>query len=377
MKRSLWITVTCVILVIIGLGGIKYWMVASAIAAYSKLPAPLATVSVSSVKLAEWQPKITAVGTAIASQRTKVCAENAGVVGRITFTSGSGSFVNEGALLVVLSNEEEKARLDAAVARNEVAKNTLTRQRKLFDSKLISQSALDDAISQAKQVDAEVRTLHAVLEKRFIRAPFAGYISINDISVGQYLAAGAEVADIQALSPIYVDFKLTQQHTHKIHLHDEVKLKTESAGELSGTIYALDSSLDDETRSLRIRAIFPNVDNTLRPGMFGEITAAIGPKQAAVVLPKTAIRQQPYASSVFSIEKSKNPNGDPIWIAHEKIINIIGTDGDSVIINSGVQQGEQVATAGIFKLRDGVQVDISKQAVVNVSGCAKECDENH
>lgn len=172
-------------------------------------PPQVETVATAVVRQEAWPDTLTAVGSVSAAQGVVVAPEIAGTVSEIAFESGAS--VKQGDLLVRLDTSTEEAQLRAAEAQADWAKISVERQRKLQADKTVSQSELDQAEAAWKQAEANVDNIRATIQKKTIRAPFAGKLGLRLVNLGQQLDVGKGIVSLQSLSPIFVDFSLPQQ----------------------------------------------------------------------------------------------------------------------------------------------------------------------
>src|SRR5208283_5977625 len=154
----------------------------------------------------KWQDTLTAIGSISAVQGVTVSPEIAGKVGEITFESGA--VVARGDLLVRLDTSSEEAQLRAVEAQVELARLNAERDRQLRANNTLSQSELDAAEAVLKQNQANADAIRATIEKKNIRAPFAGQLGIRLVNLGELLDVGKPIVSLQALSPVFADFSL-------------------------------------------------------------------------------------------------------------------------------------------------------------------------
>src|SRR5262249_21203830 len=147
----------------------------------------------------------------------------------------------------------------------------------------------------------QVAQQKALMEKKIVRAPFAGRLGLRAVDLGQYLGSGAMIVTLQALDPIYVDFYLPQQALDQIKVGQTVTLRIDAFPKqgFPGQIAAIDPKVDAGTRNLQIRAAVKNLERKLLPGMFATVTIATGAPQHQITLPQTAITFNPYGSTVY------------------------------------------------------------------------------
>jgi membrane fusion protein (multidrug efflux system) len=318
--------------------------------------------SVSAIKASEdtWQTQLEAVGSLRAFRGADIAPEVSGIVSRIHFKSGQA--VDAGALLVELNSDADMAKLKSLQALAELAKQTYVRDQQQFKDKAVSQATLDSDTANVKNADAQVAEQQALVDKKFIRAPFAGRLGIRAIDLGQYLNAGTQIVTLQALDPIYDDFYLPQKSVSQVAIGQKVSVKADAfPGQVfDGEITAINPKIDVNTRNVQIRARIHNPKSLLLPGMFATTEIKVGKAQRYVTLPQTAITFNPYGSTVFLVEAhGTGPDGKPALVAQEKFVTTGQTRGDQVMILDGVKAGDMVVTSGQIKLRSGTPVVIN------------------
>ena len=200
--------------IVFALGGIKFFQVRKAMAEHASFALPPESVTSLVAKEEEWIPSLKAVGSSAAVQGVTVSTDEPGIVQKINFESGQA--VKEGDLLVQLEVSMEQAQLRSAEAQMRLAAANLLRQQNLLKSRVSSQADFDSAQAQYDQAVARVEEVKALINKKTIRAPFSGVLGIRAVNLGQYLQSGAQVAPLQSLDPIYVNFWLPQQNLGQI-----------------------------------------------------------------------------------------------------------------------------------------------------------------
>lgn len=346
------------VLVISGLGLIKYLQIQAMIAQYANWSMPPSAVSSQVVQEEEWADTINAVGSIAAVQGVMVSTDQAGIVEKINFESGQS--VKKGDILVQLDVSQELAQLRSAAAQVQLSKTNLTRQDNLLKNKVSAQADFDSAQAQFDQADARVQEVKALVEKKTIRAPFDGVIGIRLVNLGQYLESGAQVAPLQSLDPIYVNFWVPQQHMGRIAPGQEVIVTAEGFDKpFTGKVNAVDTLVNEATRNVQIQATLPNTESKLRPGMFVNVTVPLAQKTKYVVLPATAVQFAPYGDSVFIVEKMKDEKQKEYLGVRQQVVKVGESRGDRVGILEGVKPGEEVVTTGVFKLNQGAHVQIN------------------
>jgi len=310
-----------------------------------------------------WPATLSAIGTVVAVHGVSVSADLPGVVDRIAFESGRT--VAEGAVLAELDTRQERAQLAAAEAQLELSRLNLERARGLKDGGVIPQAEHDRAVAEHAQDAARVGEIRATIARKTIRAPFSGVLGIRQANLGQYLAAGDKIVSLESIDPIHVNFSVPQQEVGRLRTGAAVDVRTQGASgpaeRLAARITAVDSVVDEATRNVQVQATLPNAGGRLRPGMFVEVEAALGTSTPVMALPGSAIAFAPYGDSVFVVSQMKGPDGAAYRGVQQKFVKLGPSRGDQVAVLSGLAEGQEVVTSGVFKLRPGAAVEVDNR----------------
>lgn len=291
-------------------------------------------------------------------------------------------------------------RQTAAAATNATAEIEVDRARAELEGAAAERLRAAAEVAKSKASIAEVQTR---ISKRVITSPFRARVGLRSVQVGQFLSPpmGMETTPIATLQEvadqIYIDFAVPQEFLSQVTIGTRVRgfLDTPDpmtpAREIELTVAAIDAVANNATRNLRVRAITDNRDDSLRPGMYTKIKVPIAPVQQVLVVPVKAIRRASYGDQVFVVAPSpvqpagaaapagKGPatdvikdvsvgaesgpmQGPPPMVASQRFVTIGPTVGDTVVILSGLAQGELVADSGSFKLRDGAKVAVVERS---------------
>lgn len=319
---------------------------------------PPSSVSSFEAKAVAWQPVISVIGTLAPVDGVTIAADAEGVIVRVAAENGAA--VKAGDLLFEIDSSVETAQLASLEARATLAKLQSARTIELIAKNTISQAESDTAIAQLAQTNADVAALKATIERKFIRAPFDGRVGIRQVNLGQYVARGRLLVPLQKLDPIYANFNVPQRQLGSLFVGQNVAIKVDSLpAPYAGKVVAINSEVDPSTRNVSVQALFANPRERLRAGMFVQVEVELPATEAKVVLPATAIAYAPYGNSVYVIEKMKDSAGKEYLGVRQQIVKLGATRGDLVAIEGGVKPGEQVVSAGVFKLRNGAQVQVN------------------
>jgi membrane fusion protein (multidrug efflux system) len=364
------IAILGLLLITAGLAGIKGSQISTLMAsgkAFERTGPPPEVVSTDLSRSEQWEVSIAAVGTVAPVRGVSISNDAAGVVSSIHFESGA--FVRTGQPLVELDSRVERAQIAAAQARMELASIAEKRSRLLVASGAIPQSQLDADDSGLRAATADVGGLAAQVERKVVRAPFSGRLGIRQVNLGQYLSPGTTLTDLEAIDSVYADFTLPQQRLSGIGVGLPIRLYLEGSDHTawSGSISAIDSAVDSVTRTIRLRATVPNKDETLRPGMFVNVSVVLPASVSVIAVPATAVVHASFGDSVFLVEDRKDasgsrtvgPDGKVARVVRQQFVRVGESRGDFVAILDGVPAGREVVTSGAFKLRNGMAISVN------------------
>jgi len=374
-KTKLWIAIVAGLALVIGaLVGIKAGQIGSMIKAGKSFVPPPESVTSARVEASEWEGSRAAIASLVAVRGVTVGAELAGTIREIGFESGA--WVKKGAVLVKLDTSMEEAQLAAAAADAQLAKSSLERARNLRRSEANSQADLDAAEARAKQTEAQVATLQATIAKKTIRAPFDGRVAIRQVELGQAISAGAPIASLQSVNPVYADFWLPQQALAELRTGQRARMRTDIFPGVSwdGEVTTINPEVDVASRNVRVRATFPNGDGRLRPGMFANVEVLSSEKRPVLVVPATAVLFAPYGDSVFVLEQKKDETGKTSTVAKSKLVRLGERRGDFVAVTEGLAAGETIVSSGGFKLRNGMPVVVNNALAPEAQLAPKPAD---
>lgn len=359
MKKRMLLMLSIVAAFVVAVGTVKFLQIRTAIAQGASYRPPPDAVTTIVARQDLWPATLNTIGTVAAVHGVTVSADLPGIVQSIEFESGRR--VGAGDVLVRLDTRQEQAQLAAAEAQRDLTKLNLERARQLLEQNVLAQAEYDRVAAEAKQAEARVGEIHATIERKWIRAPFAGALGIRQVDVGQYLNGGDPIVPLQATDMVYVDFSLPQQDVASLRLGAEVRASADTAGidRFTGRITAINSVVDEATRNVRVQATFRNPDGRLRPGMFVDVEVILGTTSSLVALPASAISYAPYGNSVFIVGDLPGPDGKPYRGVRQQIVKVGAGRGDQVAVLSGVKPGDEVVTSGVFRLRNGAAIVVN------------------
>lgn len=333
--------------------GGKYYQSRKAAAAQQSYSA--AAVATAVAQEASWANKVRAVGTLRAVRGTQISAQIAGNVTHVLFESGAR--VKKGDPLVQLDDSTQLAMLRSDQARLEAARADLQRAQNLIRSHAVSEEQLQAAQRDHDVAEAAVASDEAILAKLHITAPFSGVLGIREVSLGQYVAPGTGIVEIQQWDPLLLDFSLPQEWLGQVAVGQTVDFETSARpGEVfAGKITATAARVDPETRNITVQATIANGGGQLRPGLFGHVTLTLGGALKGIAVPQTAMTYSTFGDSVFVVATDERG----AQVAKAKLVQVLHQQNGEVLLKAGaVEGGAEVIVAGQIKLNDGAPVSI-------------------
>jgi membrane fusion protein (multidrug efflux system) len=350
MAKRMFFVVLALLALFGGIFGWKFYTIRQQMAAQSGGPPP-PVVATATVTREAWTPVVAAVGSLVAVSGIEVTSEVAGKVSAVRFDSGQR--VAEGDVLLQLEDSSDRATLEGLIAERKLAELKFERIARLLPEKSVSQSEYDEARALLDSAAAKVTAQQALIDKKQIRAPFAGLLGIRRVDVGEYLSPGSPIVPLEQLDPIFADFSLPERELGRVTVGQQIEVSIQAFADrvFTGTIAATDPGVDTGTRSFRLRAALENPEQKLRPGMFAEISVLMPEAEEVRTVPATAISYNPYGDFVFLVE-----TGDDGHTVRRRQIATGQARGDRVAVTEGLSEGERVVSAGQVKLRSGQAV---------------------
>lgn len=308
-------------------------------------PAPLVKVAGPMPHL--FVDRIEAVGTARANEQVTLSSPVTERVERVAFDDGQ--FVRRGQVIAVLAQGQEQAALAGSLAAERQARAQLSRIEQLNARGFTTRASLEEQGAIAAQAQARAADARAQIGDRVIRAPFSGQVSLRTISAGTIVNQGTAIATISDLSRIKLDFTVPETALAAIHKGDglEAVAAAYPGRSFHGTIATIDPVIDPATRAILVRAILPNRDGALKPGMLLKVQVASATRTAPS-LPELAVVGDGGDRYVFTVADGK---------AKRIAVKAGLRDGDLIEVG-GLPPNIPVIVEGVVKVADGARVRV-------------------
>ncbi|WP_159474684.1 efflux RND transporter periplasmic adaptor subunit [Dyadobacter sp. 3J3] len=293
--------------------------------------------------------QIFASGTVLPNEEVNLMAEISGRLVKLNIKEGS--YVTKGQLIAKINDRELKAQLQKVEFNQDLARKIELRQQKLLKVEAINLEEYDITSNNIRTLDADKEVIEAQLEKTEIRAPFNGRIGLKNISEGAYMAPGTPIVTIIQSNPIKIDFTVPEKYTSNIHVGSAITFNLDGdAANYSAKVVALEPKVDENLRTLRIRAIAQNPSGKFVPGMFVKVKASLAANNKAVMIPTEAIVPVLKGKKVFIVKNGK---------ASEAMVTTGLRTEKKIQILDGLQQGDSLITSGIMAIKANSAVKIN------------------
>lgn len=292
---------------------------------------------------------IEVAGTLLPFEETDIHPE---VSGKVTYLSiKEGAHVKKGTLLARLFDGDLQAQLQKLKVQLQVAQKTQERQQELLKIGGISQQDYDLSVLDVSSIKADIQVLQAAIDKTIIRAPFDGKVGFKNISIGAFITPTTVITTIRQDHKLKLEFSVPERFTPKVKIGNVINFTTEATGKnYQAKIYATESGITEENRSLKVHAVVENADNNITAGSFAKVAFDMGDNNDAIMIPTQAIIPQARDKQVIVYNGGK---------ADFKVVTTGTRDSAKVEILSGLSIGDTVITTGLLSIKPGSKINLS------------------
>jgi membrane fusion protein (multidrug efflux system) len=308
------------------------------------------TVESIAVKASSLSENIEVAGNILPFELTEIRPEITGRIVQINFKEGG--FQEKNALLVKLFDGDLQAQLKKLQVQLEIATKTEDRQRELLKISGISQQDYDLSLLQVNNIKADIELTEVNISKTEIRAPYAGRMGLRYISPGAYVTPSNILTTISQVNQKKISFSIPEKYSTEIKTGMSVTFTVEGRIEsFNAIVLATETSIEPETRNLKVIATINDAGNKLTAGSFAKVTLNIGKKNAALIIPTAAIIPSARSKQVILYK-----DGTPLFVNVTTGVRTV----DNVEITSGINQGDTVVTTGLLFIRKESKLKLSK-----------------
>ncbi len=289
-------------------------------------------------------------GVLLPDEEVDLIFETSGRITEIYFQEGSN--VRKGELLAKVNDAPLQAELLKLQAQLPLAEDRVYRQQTLLEKDAISQETYQSVTTQLETLKADIELVKARILQTELRAPFDGVIGLRQVSEGAYASPQVVVSTLTKISPLKIEFSLTQNFVNMIRPGTEISFMVENDLEVyKANVYAVESRLDIQTLSLFARARYPNTDGRIKPGQSASVQISLDQIDNAIVIPSISSVKEMGRDIAYVYEDG--------YAREVEIITGMRTSA-SVEVVSGLQVGDTLLTTGVMQLRTGMPVTIGQ-----------------
>ena len=299
------------------------------------------------IRPGEFVEHLEAIGTLHANESVTLSAKVTEKVARVHFEDGQS--VSQGQVLIEFTNEEEGAMLAEARATQREAEQQLERVQELAGKGYATKARLDDQSRAVDSARARARAVEARMSDRVLRAPFSGVLGFRQVSPGTLVTPGTVVATLDDIDPVKLDFSVPETYLGAVSTGQEVDARTAAfpGRGFKGTVETIDARVDPVSRAIAVRALIPNPDGALRPGMLATVEV-IRARDTVLLLPEGALVPRDKRQFVWVIGKDGTVTQRGVTIGRRR-------PGVAELL-TGLKQGETVVVEGVARMIPGALV---------------------
>jgi membrane fusion protein (multidrug efflux system) len=295
--------------------------------------------------------KIIRTGTTIPDEEVDLSFESSGKIVSIHFNEGT--HVKKGDLLAKINDKPLQAELKKLEAQIPLAKERVFRQGTLLKKDAVSQEAYELVTTELEKLMADIELVKSRILQTELRAPFDGIIGLRLVSEGAYATPSTIVANLTKISPLKIEFSIPESYVSEVSEGTDIVFYMEGSNRMlqkySARVYAVESKVALETYSLKVRAIYPNTNETILPGRFLSVEITKREIREALAVPSEAIIPEMGKNIVYV-----HNNGEA---KSAEIITGLRTESHVQVLE-GLMPGDTVITTGVMQLRTGMKVNI-------------------
>jgi membrane fusion protein (multidrug efflux system) len=296
------------------------------------------------------QENIYSTGSIMPEEVVDLTFEAQGKITDIYFQEGS--FVAEGTLLAKINDAPLQAELLKLQSQLRLAKEREARQKQLLEKDAVSVEYYNQAQTEVLTLAADIQLVEARIAETELRAPFDGIIGLRNVSEGAFAAASLSIATLAKVSALRIEFSIPERHESQVKPGMKVFFTVDGETKVyEATVYALDSKIDLNTRTLSVRALYQNAKRELSPGRFVSITLQLADFEKAIAIPTQAIIPELGQEKVFLYKNGK---------AKARVVTTGLRTDKQVQIVDGITVGDTLITSGILQMREGVSISLDR-----------------
>ncbi len=295
---------------------------------------------------AQMNEMINSSGTILPDEEVELSFETSGKIVAIYFIEGTR--VKKGDLLAKINDRPLQAQLLKLQAQKKLAEEKEFRQRSLLEKDAISRESYDQIATELQELEADILLVQARIAETELRAPFDGIIGLRLLSEGSYTSPSTKIVRLVKISPLKIEFSVPERYAGEIRPGFPIEFRIDGNNNVfKASVYAVEPKVDINTRTIGVRALYPNTREELKPGRFASISMRLTQIDNTIAIPTEAVIPEMEGEKVFILKSGK---AFPVKVT-------IGLRTAALIqIQEGLKFGDTLLTSGILQLRQDLPV---------------------
>jgi len=294
--------------------------------------------------------KIEVPGTLLPFEETQIRAEIGGRIVQLNIREGTA--VAKGTMLVKLFDRDLQAQLKKLQVQLQIKEKQQERSAELLKINGISQQDYDLSALDVENLKADMEATQIAISKTEIRAPYNGRVGLRNISLGSYISPQDIVTTIRQVDQLKLEFSIPEKYAKEIFKGYSVTFKVDGGEQFHhGTVMATENSVDQNTRTLRVRALVPATHRELVPGVFAKVDLQLGKNDSALLIPSQAVIPGARNKQVILFRKDS---------ALYTVVETGLRDSAFVQVVKGLKVGDTVVTTGLMAIRPNAKIKITQ-----------------
>jgi len=285
-------------------------------------------------------------GTILPDEEVDLSFETSGKIVGINFTEGTR--IKKGDLLAKMNDRHLQAQLLKLQAQKKLAEEKEFRQRSLLEKDAISRESYDQIATELQELEADILLIQARIAETELRAPFDGIIGLRLLSEGSYATPATKIVRLVKISPLKIEFSIPERYASEVKPGFPIEFRIDGNNNVfKASVYAVEPQIDINTRTIVVRALYPNTREELKPGRFASISMRLSQIDNTIAIPSEAVIPEMDGEKVFIYKAGK---AVPVKVT-------LGLRTEALIqIQEGLHFGDTLLTSGILQLREGLPI---------------------
>lgn len=289
-------------------------------------------------------------GSLLPFEETAIAAEVGGRI--VQMNISEGTVVEKGTLLVKLFDQDLQAQLRKLQVQLQINQKTEERNAELLKINAISQQDYDLSNLNVENLRADIESIRISISKTEIRAPYRGTVGLRNVSLGSFISPGAIITTVRQVDQLKLDFAVPEKYAQQIGKNYKVRFRVDGGKQDHlATVIATENSVEQSTRTLRVKAVVNERHRELVPGVFARINLQLGQDDKALLVPTQAVIPSIRNKQVILFRKDS------------ALFTVVETgirDSSYVQILKGLKVGDTVVTTGLMAIRPNSKLKITK-----------------